>query len=51
MINLSKILIFCVILRYMIGIFDSGAGGLSVYREIFKLLPEEKYVYYSDNAH
>lgn len=51
MINLSKILIFCVFLRYMIGIFDSGAGGLSVYREIFKLLPEEKYVYYSDNAH
>ena len=35
----------------MIGIFDSGAGGLSVYREIVRLLPEEKYVYYSDNAH
>ena len=35
----------------MIGIFDSGAGGLSVYREIVKVLPEEKYVYYSDNAH
>lgn len=35
----------------MIGIFDSGSGGLSVYREIFKVLPREKYIYYSDNAH
>ena len=35
----------------MIGIFDSGAGGLSVYREVVKLLPGEKYVYFSDNAH
>lgn len=35
----------------MIGIFDSGVGGLSVLREIRKLLPEEKYIYYSDNAH
>lgn len=35
----------------MIGIFDSGAGGLSVFREIRKLLPEERYIYYSDNAH
>lgn len=34
----------------MIGIFDSGSGGLSVYREIVKLLPGERYVYYSDNA-
>ena len=35
----------------MIGIFDSGIGGLSVFREIKKLLPEEKYIYFSDNAH
>ena len=35
----------------MIGIFDSGSGGLSVFREIRKLLPEESYIYYSDNAH
>lgn len=35
----------------VIGIMDSGVGGLSVYREIFKLLPHEKYVYYSDNAY
>lgn len=35
----------------MIGIFDSGVGGLSVFREIRKVLPDEKYIYYSDNAH
>ena len=35
----------------MIGIFDSGVGGLSVFREIRKTLPDEKYIYYSDNAH
>ncbi len=35
----------------MIGIFDSGVGGLSVFREIRKILPEQSYIYYSDNAH
>ncbi len=35
----------------MIGIFDSGIGGLSVFREIHKVLPEERYIYWSDNAH
>lgn len=34
-----------------IGIFDSGSGGVSVYREIVKLLPKEQYMYYADNAH
>lgn len=34
----------------MIGIFDSGEGGLSVLKEITRLLPDEKYIYYSDNA-
>lgn len=33
-----------------IGIFDSGSGGLSVFREIRKALPHERYIYYSDNA-
>lgn len=33
-----------------IGIFDSGAGGLSVFREIFRILPGENYIYWSDNA-
>lgn len=35
----------------MIGIFDSGSGGLSVFREIRKLLPEERYIYFADSAH
>ena len=35
----------------MIGIFDSGSGGLSVAREIVKILPREKYVFFADNAH
>lgn len=35
----------------MIGLFDSGSGGLSVYKEVVKLLPKEDYAYYSDNAH
>lgn len=33
----------------MIGIFDSGVGGLSVLREIKKSLPEYDYVYFGDN--
>lgn len=36
--------------KQMIGIFDSGTGGLSVFREIYRLLPDERYIYYSDNA-
>ncbi len=35
----------------MIGIFDSGVGGLSVWREIVKLLPYEKYIYVSDSGY
>jgi len=34
-----------------IGIFDSGSGGLSVLRELRKTLPEERYLYFADNAH
>jgi len=34
-----------------IGIFDSGVGGLSVLREIVRMLPAEKYIYFSDNAY
>lgn len=34
-----------------IGIFDSGSGGLSVLREIRKILPQERFIYWSDNAH
>lgn len=31
-----------------IGIFDSGLGGLSVWREVVKLLPHESVMYYGD---
>ena len=34
----------------MIGIFDSGIGGATVLIELKKLLPNEKYLYYSDSA-
>lgn len=34
----------------LIGIMDSGSGGLSVLREIRKALPQERYIYYADNA-
>lgn len=34
----------------MTGIFDSGSGGLSVFREIYRLLPDEEYLFFSDNA-
>jgi len=33
-----------------IGVFDSGLGGLSVFREIIKELPEYNYIYLGDNA-
>ncbi len=32
-----------------IGIFDSGIGGVTVLTEILKLLPNEKYLFYSDS--
>lgn len=34
-----------------IGIFDSGIGGLTVAREIFKQLPCESVIYFGDTAH
>ncbi|MBP9987693.1 MAG: glutamate racemase [Bacteroidales bacterium] len=35
----------------MIGIFDSGIGGLSVWQKVFELLPEEDYVYFADSRY
>ena len=32
-----------------IGIFDSGIGGVTVLREIINLLPNEKFIYFSDS--
>lgn len=34
----------------MIGIFDSGYGGLTIMKEIVKLLPQYDYLYLGDNA-
>lgn len=34
-----------------IAVFDSGVGGLSVYKAIKKLLPNEKIIYLADGAH
>jgi len=34
----------------MIGIFDSGAGGLTVVRQIFKYLPQYQIIYFGDVA-
>lgn len=34
----------------MIGIFDSGVGGLTVVRHIIKLLPHNKIIYFGDTA-
>src|SRR5690554_6444979 len=33
-----------------IGVFDSGYGGLTVFREIVKELPQYDYIYLGDNA-
>ncbi len=34
----------------MIGVFDSGVGGLTVVREIIKKLPDYKIIYFGDTA-
>lgn len=35
--------------RLPIGVFDSGVGGVSVLRELVKLMPGEKYLYFGDS--
>lgn len=34
-----------------IGIFDSGIGGLTVFKSIMDKMPEEKLIYFGDTAH
>ena len=34
-----------------IGVFDSGLGGLSILRELLKILPNEDYLFYEDSLH
>jgi glutamate racemase len=36
--------------RSPIGIFDSGYGGLTIFKEIKKVLPQYDYIYLGDNA-
>lgn len=36
--------------KRMIGIFDSGVGGLSVWRELLKLIPNAEYLYIADSG-
>ncbi len=33
-----------------IGVFDSGLGGISVLKELVKLMPNERYLYFGDSA-
>ena len=33
-----------------IGVFDSGAGGISVLKRLVELLPHERFLYYGDSA-
>ncbi len=33
-----------------VGVFDSGVGGISVLREMVKLLPEEDFLFFGDSA-
>ena len=33
-----------------IGVFDSGAGGISVLKRLWALMPNEQYLYYGDSA-
>lgn len=34
-----------------IAVFDSGHGGISVLRELIRLMPQEDYLYFGDSAH
>lgn len=36
--------------QFNIGVFDSGFGGLSILKEIRRVLPEYSYIYLGDNA-
>lgn len=38
-------------MRFPIGVFDSGLGGLSVAARILDRLPNERIIYYADTAH
>ncbi len=46
----GRFLYFWAMANKPIGIFDSGYGGLTVFRSIFKELPEYDYIYLGDTA-
>ena len=46
----SGFLFFVLTMRKPIGIFDSGIGGTSIWREIRHLLPYEDIVYLADST-
>ncbi len=57
--NKNKTLFLCALLqgtsagtenKKSIGIFDSGIGGLSVLKEIIKIIPEYDFIYLGDSA-
>lgn len=35
----------------MIGVFDSGSGGLTVLKELSAALPDQRFIYYGDHGH
>lgn len=35
----------------MIGVFDSGSGGLTVLKELSATLPDQQFIYYGDHGH
>lgn len=35
----------------MIGVFDSGSGGLTVLKELRAALPDQRFIYYGDHIH
>ncbi len=37
--------------EYPIGVFDSGVGGISVLRELVKIMPQEDFLYFGDSLH
>lgn len=41
---------FCTMSQKPIGVFDSGYGGLTILKEIVKVLPDYDYLYMGDNA-
>ena len=34
-----------------IAVFDSGMGGISVLKEMVRLMPKEDFIYYGDSKH